>query len=635
MFNASARYGFSATDASCLSGGFVYAHEIGHNQGAGHGYSDGGGYSSYSNGYRNFSGGFRTIMAYPTSTSTVRIRRFSSATRTYGSYPTGSPTQDNARTINETAATVAAFAAALPVPTRPLNDSFATRVLLSGSASTVSGTNVNGTKEAAEPAHVSAGGASVWWRFTALINGPVTVSTAGSSFDTLLSVYTGSSFAALSLVGSNDDYDGSTSQVTFNTVAGTMYQIAVDGYRREMGSISLTVSPRPLNDAFAARVALPGSGASVSGSNINGSKEPGEPAHSSNGGSSVWWQFTPSTSGPATVSTAGSSFDTLLGVYTGSSVAGLSLVGSNDDYSGLGSRSQSTSPRWRGLRIRSPSMAMRGSGDSSRLPCGQRRPTTPSPARLPLSAAGSTVSGANFNATAEAGEPTHVTSGGRSVWWQFTAVQSSQVTVSTAGSSFDTLLGVYTGSSVAGLSLVGSNDDFNGGTSRVQFAAVAGTTYQIAVDGYHGATGVVSLTVYPAGWSYAPLAPGRVLETRVGASPTVDSRSWQVGQLPAGSVTELVVAGRGGVPVDALAVVLNVTVTGASSGGYVSVYPCGTPTPNASNLNYVQGQTIRECSNREGGRQRDGMCVHPFGRSSHYRRQWFLPGKFVVYAVGA
>ena len=81
----------------------------------------------------------------------------------------------------------------------------------------------------------------------------------------------------------------------------------------------------------------------------------------------------------------------------------------------------------------------------------------------------------------------------------------------------------------------------------------------------------------------------------MGASSTVDGQFWQTGQLPAGSVTELVVSGRGGVPVDALAVVLNVTVIGASAGGYVSVYPCGGAPgapPNASNLNYVHGQTI-------------------------------------------
>ena len=68
------------------------------------------------------------------------------------------------------------------------------------------------------------------------------------------------------------------------------------------------------------------------------------------------------------------------------------------------------------------------------------------------------------------------------------------MTVDTAGSSFDTLLGVYTGTAVGALTTVASNDDANGTTqSQVSFAAVAGTTYRIAVDGFAGATGSVAV----------------------------------------------------------------------------------------------------------------------------------------------
>ena len=51
------------------------------------------------------------------------------------------------------------------------------------------------------------------------------------------------------------------------------------------------------------------------------------------------------------------------------------------------------------------------------------------------------------------------------------------------GSSFDTLLGVYTGSAVSGLTLVASNDDLSSSTyqSRVTFSAAAGTTYRVVL----------------------------------------------------------------------------------------------------------------------------------------------------------
>ena len=57
-------------------------------------------------------------------------------------------------------------------------------------------------------------------------------------------------------------------------------------------------------------------------------------------------------------------------------------------------------------------------------------------------------------------------------------------------------------------------------------------------------------------------------------------------------MTEVQVTGRGGVPADAAAVVLNVTVVQARAGGYVTVFPCGESIPNASNVNYVAGQTV-------------------------------------------
>ena len=97
----------------------------------------------------------------------------------------------------------------------------------------------------------------------------------------------------------------------------------------------------------------------------------------------------------------------------------------------------------------------------------------------------------------------------------------------------------------------------------------------------------------PAGSSYAALLPARLLETRVGAGlSTVDGLFEGGGERAAGSVTELQVTGRGGVPGGAAAVVLNVTVVDAKSAGFVTVYPCGSDRPLASNLNFVAGSVV-------------------------------------------
>ena len=117
----------------------------------------------------------------------------------------------------------------------------------------------------------------------------------------------------------------------------------------------------------------------------------------------------------------------------------------------------------------------------------------------------------------------------------------------------------------------------------------------ILVAGLVALTAVVAVppgTAAPSDAGYVALAPARVLETRPGESPTVDGIASNIGLRAAGSTTELQVVGRAGVPNDAAAVVLNVTVTGPQGAGFVTVFPCGDPRPNASSLNYTPGQTV-------------------------------------------
>src|SRR5205809_587634 len=70
---------------------------------------------------------------------------------------------------------------------------------------------------------------------------------------------------------------------------------------------------------------------------------------------------------------------------------------------------------------------------------------------------------------------------------------------------FDTVLAVYLGSSLTNLKEVVSNDDFGGDMiSVVIFRAIAGETYQIAVDGFLGASGTISLYLSPPGYPQTP-----------------------------------------------------------------------------------------------------------------------------------
>ena len=86
--------------------------------------------------------------------------------------------------------------------------------------------------------------------------------------------------------------------------------------------------------------------------------------------------------------------------------------------------------------------------------------------------------------------------------------------------------------------------------------------------------------------SYTPMRPNRILDTRVGIGAAKRIVS-------SGQTVSLQVSGTPGIPSGGVAAVdLNVTVTGGTSSGYVTVYPSGTSRPTASNLNYRPHQTV-------------------------------------------
>jgi thiol-disulfide isomerase/thioredoxin len=137
-----------------------------------------------------------------------------------------------------------------PCEAQPANDLFAFRTLISGTNVSVAGSNVEGTRETGEPYHAGKlGGASVWWSWRAPMDGWVTFSTAGSSFDTLLGVYTGLSVAALTEAGGNDDEDYEagirTSKVVVDVRSNQVCQIAVDGYFGVWGTVKLSAAYTP------------------------------------------------------------------------------------------------------------------------------------------------------------------------------------------------------------------------------------------------------------------------------------------------------------------------------------------------------------------------------------------------------
>ena len=204
-------------------------------------------------------------------------------------------------------------------------------------AATTTGSNIGATREFGEPfITANIGGHSVWWTWTAPASGSVTIDTSGSSFDTLLGVFTGGSVSTLTPVAANDDASNSTltSSVTFTAVAGTKYAIAVDGYNGASGIINLHLAQigAPSNDNLLTPKLLTGNMITTTGTNVGATRDPAQPLIAGNaGGASIWYKWTATMSSTVSLTTLGSNFDTLLGVMTQSVPGVLHLTASNDD----------------------------------------------------------------------------------------------------------------------------------------------------------------------------------------------------------------------------------------------------------------------------------------------------------------
>ncbi len=391
----------------------------------------------------------------------------------------------------------AAFATAAASPAAaaaPLNNNFLSASNQSGSAWSVAGTTVEATIQPGEPQHAGyPGGHSVWYRWTATATAKVRFDTCTADFGTLLAVYEGTGLATLSHKVSNrwsslcPSGSVGTSAVILSAIAGHEYRIAVDGAEGATGDFTLRLNAAPYNDDFAT-AAVVGNGF-PGFSNVAATKQLGEPNHAGNpGGHSIWMDWTAPRSGPIRLAACQASFDTLMAVYTGSTVAGLSQVAANDDATctvGSGSIVSFTAQHNQTYRVAVD--GKNGAVGSFQFNYSPDNDHFANPALL--GSAPSSTWRLGTLATREAAEPNHAAkNGGGSVWFKWFADQDGPVEINTCGGSFDSQLAVYTGTTLAGLQEVAANDDYSGceypaGASAVMFNATMGTEYRIAVDG--------------------------------------------------------------------------------------------------------------------------------------------------------
>lgn len=349
-------------------------------------------------------------------------------------------------------------------------------------------------------------GRSVWFAWKAPASGAATVHTRGSGLDTLLGVYIGTQVGGLTLVAENDDGGGFlTSQVDFNPVAGTEYQIQIAAFGGKGGNVVLSWN------LDTSAVAVPQIVQGPFSRTVN-----------------------PRDSVKFTVQVAGQGPFNYQWLYNGQPILGATnafLSLSNIDSVNVGSYSvQVTNASGRGAVSAPATLQINGTdtggadirvvtrnklGDVVQLIGGEPPPTAVAKlndrVRLQVSPFGAApargFSGVQFFDTTlsskQPGEPNHCGEiGGASEWYAILAEDDGNLRVSTEGSSFDTVLAVYVPlnnipNAIAFDELQPVTCDKNnsaGVHSSILFTATRSRIYHVAVDGVAGARGKVKLS---------------------------------------------------------------------------------------------------------------------------------------------
>jgi len=280
----------------------------------------------------------------------------------------------------------------------------------------------------------------------------------------------------------------------------------------------------PSNDPFESPKGLRGNSGSDTVANTGASRQNGEPNHAAGrGGGSLWWRLQPSINGHLTLDTLGSSVsDTLLAVYSGSSLSSLTEVASNDDISSTNRLSRISR-----LPVEVGSNLLIAVDGKNRARGNVKLNFVLQPGAVydnfaePKAVAGTTWSDNRNNGStpaysAESGEKPHAgQSASRSVWYRWTPGVTGTAEITTTNVNFPTVLAVYQGSSVNALTPIASNAGTSSrNTSRVQFGVRPGQTYHVAVDGRSRRSGSFTVQGFVHG---APAVGGTI---RPPATPT-------------------------------------------------------------------------------------------------------------------
>ena len=299
-------------------------------------------------------------------------------------------------------------------------------------------------------------------------------------------------------------------QIQFAALSGDTFQLEAVGLSQEdISGKTVTIEivgdeKRPTNDFFENRILVSGSNGSVSGTITGAASELGEPLHAllPPPQKSVWWKWQSPANGTLVLDTVANGFSPTTKVYAGFSI---------DDLVPIEIKKSENNGQRTTLEVKEGveyAFVISGYGGSSGTVGLTFTLSSSAQSKRPqnddfmnareIIGIGESLLGSNILSTGQAGEPIHgdTSPPTNSVWWKWRPLNNGQATITTEGSDFDTTLGLYSGNSLAELKVLALNDDDeNSRTSRVEFFALGGSTYYLAVDGFEHATGQIVLNL--------------------------------------------------------------------------------------------------------------------------------------------
>lgn len=363
----------------------------------------------------------------------------------------------------------------------PPNDNFANPTEIIGFPASADGDTTGATVEPGEPGGLPTQ-QSIWFKWTPDFTGRIALKDNGSNVSAWIKIFSGTQFDSLTNLAATGLYNA---LIPLNVTAGNTYYFAVDvnGQNSLPGPVHFQLINLPSNDNFTDAKPLVGTMIEDFTDDSLATLEDGEPDYSANSLShSLWWKWTAPSNDTVRLSLTGSVGNQWVYVFTGDVITNLALIAENN----FGSDVSFNAVAGTEYKIRVEGGFSTGVGKIRLALYPSTPPNDNFENRLPLEGTPLSSFGTTINATSQTGEPQiNIFSGGRSVWYSWTAPKSGRLELSATNYTGHPLIpryavGIFTGDQVNTLQTIATGED---GTAGM---IVANQTYAIGVDGDSG-----------------------------------------------------------------------------------------------------------------------------------------------------